>query len=431
MKSYRVGNNKFIVSAQNAETAINTPQTLDTSLLVDRSTVINIVPRREANDDELTGLEEASRVYSRGQTAQASLSFPRAQAQHFAFLLSFGLGAVSTSGVGAAGYNHTITPIDGDLDVRRSNPSFSAAMKFGEVEKILFNSGFINSVNASFQKDAFAQISADMLLTGKTAENIVEETVNALNDVTELTLAANGVHGTTAADRLDSIHQVRAETSTGVWEEMTVSAVSDATPAVLTIDGPGGDGLSSIDYKILYRADESGEAWKGLVDSISQNYETPLLVSDLTINWGGKWDGAAFQGGRTMRCEVGSVEYSLNNNGNLEFCVGEADDYAGRYFRDRREQTVTLSRELRDAIARYRLKNDEHFGLSVKAVGAEYESGRYYTVWFIFPKIATMNLTRSVDGQKNMESLEYRVLEDTTYGSVIVQVENAVATYAA
>jgi len=431
MKSYRAGDNRILVSAQNAETAVNMAQTLDTSLLVDRNTVININPRREANDDELTGLEEASRIYSRGQTAQASFNFSRGQAQHFAFLLGFGLGAVSTSGVGAAGYLHTITPIDGDLDVRRSNPSFTAAMRFGEVEKILFSSGFINSVSASFQKDAFAQVSGDVLLTGKTEENIVEETVSALNDVTELTLAANGVHGTTAADRLDSIHQVRAETSTGVWEEVTVTGVSDATPAVLTITGLAGDGMESIDYKILYRAEESGEAWKGLVDSITQAYETPLLVSDLAINFGGKWDGSAFQGGRTMRCEVGSVEYSLNNNGNLEFCVGEADDYAGRYFRDRREQTVTLSREVRDAIARYRLKNDEHFGLSIKAVGAQYETGRYYTVWFILPKIVAMNLSRSVDGQKNVESLEYRVLQDDTYGSVIVQVENAVATYAA
>jgi hypothetical protein len=66
MRSWRAMHNLLAVSANNAETAINTVQTIDTSMLVGMSDVINLEPKRETNADELTGTEEPDTVYDLG-----------------------------------------------------------------------------------------------------------------------------------------------------------------------------------------------------------------------------------------------------------------------------------------------------------------------------------------------------------------------------
>lgn len=92
MRSIRANHNIIAVSAYAKETAINTAQTLDLSLLASVGDIISIDPRRESNKDELTGKEEADTIYSLGQTAALTLNFPKAQPQHFALLYAFGLG---------------------------------------------------------------------------------------------------------------------------------------------------------------------------------------------------------------------------------------------------------------------------------------------------------------------------------------------------
>ena len=150
------------VSAYNKETAINTEQTLDTSLLVDLNDVIDIEPRREDNAEELTGKEEADEIYDLGHVSKWTANFPKAQPQHFAFLLAFGLGSVAAAAAGA-GYEHTVTPIDGDEDEARSLPSFTAGQRYGDtVLKRRFASMFVDSVQARFAADDWVQIRGDV-----------------------------------------------------------------------------------------------------------------------------------------------------------------------------------------------------------------------------------------------------------------------------
>ena len=126
MRSWRGTHNLLAVSANSRETAINTEQTLDTSMLVDMANVINLEPRREDNAEELTGLEEADTIYDLGKLSGFQINFPKAQPQHFAFIMGFGLGSVTTGAAGS-GYEHTETPIVGDIDAEMSLPAFTAA----------------------------------------------------------------------------------------------------------------------------------------------------------------------------------------------------------------------------------------------------------------------------------------------------------------
>jgi hypothetical protein len=425
MRSYRATHNLIAVSANSAETAINTEQTLDTSMLAALTDVINMEPRRENNAEELNGLEEPDTVYDMGALSGCTLNFPKAQPQHFAFLSAFGLGSVATVAAGS-GYLHTITPLENDLDENRSNPTFTAAQRYGKtVLKRRYASMTVDSITARFQRDAWCNLSGVCKGTGKVSDNMVEESITALDNTTSLTLAANAVEGSTAEERLDNVQRIRVELTSGEWTEVDYSAVSADTPATITITDPGGAG-ASVNYKILYAPIESG--WMVFPARVS---ETPLRVSQLTCKLGGAWDGSAFVGGRTLSSELESIEWNLQNNMEVIFSIGAGGAYGDRAFRDGRVQTLSVNRDFRDNILQQHIDDNDTFGIYLLAQGAVYDSPHAYQVEIIFPKCGVLSAPLSVNGKRLAEAGDLTVLEHDTYGSVIVNVKNLQANYAA
>ena len=425
MRSWRAMHNLLAVSANDMETAINTEQTLDTSMLVSMTDVINLERKRETNANELTGLEEADSVYDLGALAAVTMNFEKAQPQHFGFGLAYALGAIATAAAGA-GYAHTITPIANDLDSARSNPSFTAGMRWGDtVLKRRFASMFVDSLTATFARDAWVKLALSCKGTGKVDDNIYEESLSALDNAVSLTLAANAVEGADAATRLQNVQRIRVELTSGVWTEVSYSAVSAATPAVITISSAGGAGAAKT-YKVLYIPDEP--AWCTFPARVS---ETPLRATDLTISLGGSVSSGVYSAGREFACEVESIEYSLQNNLQLEMCLGGSGTYADRAFRDGRVQTLKFNREFRDYILQQHIDSNDTFAVKILAEGAIFDTPHKYTVQLIFPKVAVLNAPLSVKGKRLAEAGDFIVLEDSTEGSVIATVKNLVATYAA
>lgn len=226
--SNRAKLNVLAVSAYSMETAINTFQTLDLTLLAALSDIVNLNARRETNADEATGKEEPDVIYDLGDTAGFTLNFEKAQPQHFAFLYAYALATVASAAAGT-GYQKTITPMTSDLDLARDLPSFTLGFGYSEIVRKRFASFFVNALTSIFAKDSWCKASGEILGTGKCETSVTEETVSAAENVTSLTLAANAVAGSTAQERLDAVHEVRVELSTGVWTQVTVSAVSSAT----------------------------------------------------------------------------------------------------------------------------------------------------------------------------------------------------------
>jgi len=424
-RSYMATHDLVAVSANLRESAINTEQTLDTTMLVALGDVINLEPRRESNENEATGKEEPDTLYDLGALASASFNFEKAQPQHFAFLLAYALGAVTTAAAGT-GYLHTITPIDGDLDGSRSIPSFTAAQRYGNnVLRRRFASMFVDSLTATFARDSWAKISGGIKGTGKKTDNITEETVNAYIDGTSLTLAANAVQGSTAAERLQNVQRIRVELATGVWTEVTFSAVSAATPSVITITAPGAT-HDLKDFKILYMPAEAG--WMTFPARVN---ETPLRVSEMTLTVGGAWSGSAFVGGRNLQAEMKQIEWSLNNNMEVQFVPGAGGTYASRAIRGGRSQKIKLDREFREFILQQHMIDNDTLGLYILLEGAIYDTPHKYQVECIFPKVGVLGSPISVDGKRLAEAGDLQVLEHDTYGSVIAKVKNLQATYAA
>lgn len=425
MRNIMATHDLIAVSANNKEIAINTEQALDTTMLCALGDMINLEPRRETNADEAIGKEEPDTVYDLGALSGATFNFEKGQPQHFAFLLAYALGAISTSAAGT-GHLHAITPISGDEDSVRSLPSFTAAQRFGKtVLKRRFASMFVDSITATFEVDNWCKIVGTIKGTGKVTENIEEEIVSALPTATELTLAANGVEGSTAAERLANVQRIRGELTAGVWTEVSYSAVSDATPAVITIEAPGAGG-ENVNYRALYIPAEAG--WMSFP---SRETETPLRVSELTLKVGGAWSGSAFEGGRQLTGELKSIEWSLENNIEIKFVPGASGAYAGRGIRGGRAQKLTLNREFREYILQQHIDANDTLGVYILAEGAVYDDPHKYQVEIIFPKVAVLTAPISADGKRLAEAGDLVVLEDDTYGSVLVNVKNKAATYAA
>ena len=311
MRNYLADYNLLAVSANLKETSLNTFQTIDTSMLVQKGTVLALEPRREDNKDELTGKEEADTVYDLGNLSNFSMNFEKAQAQHFALLYAYGLGIATPSAWGA-GYKHLLSPMSDP-----ENPSFSAAMRSGKnIFKRRCAGMVVDTVKATFAKDAWAKVEGGIKGTGKFEDNMYKETVTAAYNATSLALAANAVQGSDAQSRLDSVHHVRVLVpTTGEWQDVVVTVVSAATPAVLTITAPGGVATST-SYEIIYVPVEP--AWCAFPSRVS---EPPLRVTDLVVLLGGKWDGSAFLGGHTMSAELESIEHNLGNQMLVEYRI--------------------------------------------------------------------------------------------------------------
>lgn len=424
MRSPRANNNLIAVSAGYRETAINTEKTLDLTIAASLEDLIELESRREDNSKEATGMEEPDQIYDNGATSKATFNFSKAQPQHFAFLLAYALGASVDSAAGT-GYLHTITPISGDLDNDRSQPSFSAMQRYGKtILKRRFMSMFVEGFTASFKKDAWVEIKGDIKGTGKYVDNVIEETLSAPGNATSLTLAANGVHGADAAGRLENVQRIRCELTAGVWTEVAYSAVSSATPGVITITAPSGS-ATPISYKILYTPVE-GAAFT----FPAKVQETPLRVAELQVNMGGTWNGTTFQGGRVLTSEINSIEWKFANKLKIEFVPGAGGAYASSCFREGREQTISVDRKMREAIVQMLAINNSVFGLRLLAEGALYDGSNKYQVEIIFPRLSVLKDDLKVASGLITETGTLQVLDDATHGSVIVKIKNLQAGYA-
>lgn len=420
---------QIAVSANSRETAINTEQTLDTGMLCDMASIPDRESKREDNSDEARGKEEPDTIYDLGGVSKMKMKFPRMQAQHMAFVGSYGLGASSSAAAGT-GWLRTMLPIEGDLDVARSNPSFTLAARLGKhLQKNRFASMFITGFDLTLEKSKWAVLEADVNGTGKYATNRYKETVNAAYNAASLTLAANGVAGSDAAERLANVHHIRAKTpTTEEWIDVSFSAVSDAVPAVITISAPGGV-ATLVDYEIIYNIKEAGAyAWCSFPNRVE---EPPLRVSDFYVNIGGKWTGS-LAGGHQMAADINTLKWSCKCGPEPDFAPGGGTYlYANRALREPRTQTVTLDRRFVDSILAQRFDDIEYFTLYAIAAGAIYDSPHKYTTEIVFPRVAAKGRPVSV-GDKNrlVEAVEFSVYQDDTYGSVILRTKNMVQHYA-
>lgn len=512
MRNQSVKHNLLSISAGQMEPGLNQPVVPDASFRVDVSSILAISRRTETDEGEATGTEEVTTIYDLGAGVEQQLNFAKLQPQFLAAFAAYALGSISTSDLGGGAYQHTITPIDGDLAADRSNPMFTAVQRLGNsVIKGMFASLGVDSLSLKASADDWMGLTVGVKGTGKAQDNLIREQVSGNSDDTTITLAANAVEGASAAERLGSIHQVRfQQTGQSYWTEADIVSASDATPAVITIDAISAASNAGT-WEVLYVPDEdttlitgsatsdppadttgvledsaqtmiadehigrqlvmtSGTAsgmfydiTDNAVDSITlggnnlyadgvrsgDTYvirqigwlpqpaytdQPPLRTSQLNVNIGGEYNGTSFVGGRAMKTDLNEISWDFSNT--LQMVQGPGagtSKVANQALRDGRSQTVSMTRRMVDALYQHMLLEDaETFAAVIEAQGPEIgSSGEYYGIKIIWPKLQLQDSERGTSGKRLSESPKLAVLEDATYGSVIVIVTDNRAAYMA
>jgi hypothetical protein len=159
--------------------------------------------------------------------------------------------------------------------------------------------------------------------------------------------------------------------------------------------------------------------------------EPPLNVSQLTVTLGGRWDGTAFHGGYPVTTELRGVTWTLRNNLTPEATPGAGGNYANRAFRTGREQSLKFDRDFRDFILANHLQGNDTLGVRLLATGPEFEPGVNYQVDLVFPRVSVQAAAVKVHQRRLSEEVEFAILEDDVYGSVVACVQNRVSGYAA
>jgi hypothetical protein len=423
--------NELVVSANAAETAINTAQTLDTLMLCNMDNFLSVTPRREINTNQATGKEEPTKQYDLGYEAGGSINFDTGEPQHFAFLAGYGLGNVVSAVAGTEGgtviYDHTITPIADFQGCTYSNPLFTAAQKFSNVLKRRFYSCFVKSFTVNMEKDSWAKISGEIGATARFDDNYITETQSLAENVTTIT-AGSSVLGSDSTDRLRSIDFIRADLGTDGKSYLTPTVVSAATGAVITLPAAG-TGTTSRSYVLAYLPKQpSWCTFPSVVD------ETPLRTTDFAVVLGGYYDGTNVVGGSTISGEAQSVTWNFTNEGlEAEYVPGGGGSYANRAIRQRRAQTLSFAMDMKNNQMQQHMKDNDDIAIKLKAEGAAIVSGQSskYTVEVLFPKVRVNNPAAGVDGALMSETVEFAVLQHATHPSVVMKVKNAVSAYAA
>jgi hypothetical protein len=416
------------VSANVQQTVMGSPQTLDTVMEVDAANVMNLDTRREDNSDALTGHVEADTIYNLGALSKFSIAFSRAEAQHFAFLYAYALGLCTDTAWGS-GYKHVITPADPGVP-----PFFTGAFRYGKtIVKGLFSDLLISSVTSTFAKDKWLTLKADINGSGLFASTVIEESVSADYNATSLTLAANGVQGADAPTRLSNVQRIRVQDPVTLeWVQVAYSAVSAATPAVITITAPGSTATSTT-YKILY--DPIEPAWATFPNRL---VESPLRVSNTVMKLGGLWDpvGLNYLGGYTLADEIESIEHTITNTDQIEMRIGGTGEYANYALRVDRKQTLKLTRQMRDYMLQNYIGigqgNAQTFAVRLTATGDSFATGQNYHVDMVFPVVGVLSAPISIADKVVAEAGDLLPMYDPISGySVRVEIGNTGPTYAA
>ena len=415
MRDYSSTHNCCAVSFR-AEDNINVAIAPNALMISKISDVPNIKPHRVTNEDEKNGKEEPTEVIETITRLEMPMTFERAQAQHFAFLLAFGLGAVQSDVIHPSGvYLHNIMPINGEYDKVRSNPSFTLMARVGDtVAQDVFPSVFVDSVTAKFEKDKHASISAKLAGTGCRNQGCEKREYTYTGDTTELN-AENILD-----NNVDNIHSVDVLVD-GAWMPVDVVAVESGKIVIRKRDDL--DAEDNYTFRVVYLPEIS------IIMPTAPIFETPLFVSDITVHVGGKWTGDQFVGGRSLDADLDSISYDLENNLSFETGFGgNTITHANRVYRERRSQRITIEKKFKDMIMQAQHIANDNISLHIKAMGKEFYGNEAYIVEMIFPKLGFSSGTIGVDDRKNIESFEMVVLEDSG-DSVIVRVKNAVEKY--
>jgi len=395
---------------------------------MDAGSLMSIKSPRTTNAETIHGLEGPSRVNKPAQnSAEGTLKQATAFPHTLIHQLAFWYGQCASLSVGATGFRHDITPLKSPL-----HPTFTLLQRTGDTflwER--FANCMVDELTISLA-DGYATFDSTIKASGKFDREYTREVVTDLETATSLTLATNGVKGTTSAERLANVEGVRVrKIGETEWTEVVVTAVSGATPAVLTIVAPGAT-ASNVDYEIHYR--QSGETWAVTPSAV---IEAPLRMVEAQVVFDGTWDDTlkTIVGGRPLDADLGdTLSIKFSNNGVMKHVADKSgDNFAKDIRRGGRRIAIDVSKQFGDLIYNQQaLENTDDFSFFFCLQGEVIDPGdtEQFGVVIMFPKCGFTDAAQPAREEgRTGDTYTIEVLEDPIFGMGILAGYNQVASY--
>ena len=414
MRNYNATHNMCAVSSM-PENNLNEVKDINYLLLASLDDIPNITESRQPNTNEQTGDEEPTMLYRDVTRFEMPLNFERAQAQHFAFLLGFALGGIDGTFLGGCA-EHLITPIAGDYDTNRANPSFTVKARTGNTVAYNVYAGVcVDEITATFSKDSYASINARLKGTGCVHDALIREERTFHGD-TDIILDLSSKPILDGA--IENVHKVEVFFN-NAWHDVSFSEGDPNSLNVQSIEGMQSD--EDYEYRIYYLSESAANIAGDM--PASPIFETPLFVSDFSITAGGTWDGTQFVGGHKIDADLTSLEYTIQNNLSFETGFNASGKHANRVYREGRTQKIKVDKLTKDLLLYAWHKYNETFGFYIAATGDTIPgTSERYKLEFIFPKVGFLSHSNRIDNKNNAENMELNVLKSSQQPSVIAKV---------
>ncbi len=168
--------------------------------------------------------------------------------------------------------------------------------------------------------------------------------------------------------------------------------------------------------------------------------ESYLRYGDVNFNRGGSLSGTVAGGDIlvnglpiSFKADLLSFDWTMDNQAKTFYEMGDSSGYVTRVERgDRFQQNLLAVLEMQDESHKTGLVNGTEYVLHIPVTGAVIAGGSgsfNYSCDIIFPKVVYKEAKKDRDGEVVTVNAEFQVLEDTTYGSVIVKVINEQTGY--
>ncbi len=168
--------------------------------------------------------------------------------------------------------------------------------------------------------------------------------------------------------------------------------------------------------------------------------ESYLRYGDVEFTRGGALSGSVAAGDLAVggspvsfKGDLKSFAWTLNNQAVPVYEMGDNSGHVSRAERgDRFTHDLTAQFEMQDDTHKTGLINGTQYVLNIPLVGGVISGGSgafNFSIDLIFPKVVYRQAKKARDGQEVIVNAEFQVLEDATYGSVIVKVINEQTGY--
>lgn len=168
--------------------------------------------------------------------------------------------------------------------------------------------------------------------------------------------------------------------------------------------------------------------------------ESYLRYGDVNFTRGGSLSGTVAGGDlavggspTSFKADLQSFEWTLDNQAQTFYEMGDASGYVTRAERgDRFQQNLSAVLEMQDDSHKTGLVNGTQYVMNIPVTGAVISGGTdsfNYSCELIFPKVVYKEAKKDRDGEVVTVNAEFQVLDDATYGSVIVKVINEQTAY--